>query len=616
VTLRNAAFVLLGAAVVALAAGLARQAPSPGPLASAHAGVPGLAGPDGCEQCHADEGLAAGCTGCHREVGRQLANATGWHGARVDRGVAECERCHGDHWGGDYPLVSARAWGGEPTFASVHAHAPFELAGAHAPLTCDRCHAAGDGPRTYLGLSQQCVSCHADPHGAAMSDDCAACHSQDAFVPAARFEHTRRFPLLGPHEQVACVDCHPGAKRDAPTTAPTIATTPLDFASVRGKRCEECHDSPHRAPLPGRCDDCHRAADLDFAAASLRLPAAAHAASGFELVAPHADVACDRCHAPGEPFAARYPGRRADGCVACHRSPHGGQFGAREEGCALCHGASFAVSSTTAANHQPPLTGAHVAAECSGCHRAPHAAAPVRFVATPAACPDCHADPHGGQFVAVGETCNECHDTTAFVPSRFDFAARHPPLDGSHARVGCAECHKPPFAGAPIRWSTTPTTCAKCHADPHAGQFSRRRDDCSSCHGEERFAPSTITASRHQPPLAGAHRAVACVQCHEVDARKVARFAGTPRDCKSCHADPHAGQLTRAGNDCSRCHLSEERWLPVTFDHQRDARFALDGVHARLDCTKCHARVALPDGREVVHYAPLGVECRDCHTGK
>lgn len=610
--LRALAFTLLGTALVALAALLAREAPSPGPLAAPHARQPALAGADGCPKCHAEEGLASGCIGCHREVGAQLATATGWHGSRAADGVAECERCHGDHWGADYPLVSARAWGGEPTFASVHAHAPFELAGAHAPLTCDRCHAAGDGARTYLGLSQQCRSCHADPHGAAMSDECAACHSQDAFVPAAKFEHTRRFPLLGPHERIACDDCHPGARRDATTAA----AEPLDFTVVRGKRCEECHESPHRAPLPGRCDDCHRATDLVFAAAADRLPHAAHAASGFELTAPHADVACDRCHEPAAPFAARYPGRNADQCAACHRSPHGGQFGAREDACAACHRASFAASTTTPAGHQPSLTGAHLAAACASCHRAPHAGAPVRFVATPTACAACHADAHGGQFVAAGETCDECHDTAAFVPSRFDFAGRHPPLDGAHARVECAECHVRPFVGAPIRWSTTPTECAKCHDDPHAGQFSHHRGGCSACHGEERFAPSTITASRHLPPLAGAHRAVACVQCHLSDARNVARYAGTPRDCKSCHADPHAGQLTRAGNDCNRCHRSEERWLPVTFDHQRDARFALDGVHARLDCSECHARVALPDGREVVHYAPLGVECRDCHTGR
>lgn len=603
-TLRGVVWLLLALAVLGLAVELARESPSPGPLAAAHAELPELAGLAGCQRCHADGGLAEGCATCHAEIGAQLASATGWHGARLDQGVRECDRCHGEHWGTGFPLVHDGAWGGAPpTFASAHAHAPFTLAGAHTSLACVKCHRPQDGRTSFLGGSQTCDACHDDPHGAAMSDDCAACHAQEAFTPAARFEHAQRFPLLGPHAQAACADCHP-------------ATAARDYAAVRGTRCEECHASPHRAPLPGRCEECHHAIDPRWDAAAPRLTAAAHATTGFALAAPHAGLACAQCHREAS-FVARFPGRAASDCVACHESPHGGQFGARERDCASCHDDSFARCRTTAATHLPPLTGAHLTTACDRCHR-PTTTDPafVRFVATPSACTACHADPHGGQFAARDPSCEACHDTGCFKPSRYDFATRHVPLAGAHAAVECARCHFAPSAGAPVRFAATPTECGACHADPHGGQFRTVAGGCSACHDQRRFAPSLVTASRHQPPLEGAHLATACNRCHVADASGRVRFVGTARDCKSCHADTHAGQLTRRGNDCNQCHRSNERWLPVNFDHQRDSRFALDGVHARLDCVACHLQTQLPDGRTVVHYVPLGVECRDCHTGR
>ncbi len=610
----DAVATLLALAVLGLSVELARESPGPGPLAAAHARLPELGGLAGCQRCHTPTGLADGCGGCHVAIAAQLESATGWHGARLADGVRDCDRCHGEHWGAEFPLVNALSWGGTPPdFASAHRHVAFALAGAHAALDCADCHERR-AATSFLGLAQECATCHADPHGSAMSDDCASCHAQEAFVPAARFEHSRRFPLLGPHAEAGCGDCHPrGAE--------------LDFASVRGTRCADCHASPHLASLPGRCDDCHFPIDGDWSAAAPRFGTAAHAATGFPLTAPHVNLACASCHTGAElpaAFAARFPGRAAGDCSACHRSPHGGQFGAREADCAACHDSSFSASRIDPANHVPPLTGAHVASACSGCHRRTDAAVSaaagattaVRFVGTPSACVDCHGDPHGGQFRATDPSCSSCHDTGCFQPSRYDFAARHPPLVGAHARATCRDCHLAPSAEEPVRWVGTPTECADCHVDPHAGQFRPGPGGCADCHTEERFAPSRLTATRHQPPLDGAHLAVACNRCHLPDANEVRRFAATPQTCKSCHADPHGGQLTRHGNDCSSCHRSAERWLPVAFDHARDSRFALDGVHARLACSACHPRTRLPDGREQTHYVPLGVECRDCHAGR
>jgi hypothetical protein len=77
-----------------------------------------------------------------------------------------------------------------------------------------------------------------------------------------------------------------------------------------------------------------------------------------------------------------------------------------------------------------------------------------------------------------------------------------------------------------------------------------------------------------------------------------------------CHRDPHAGQL---GVGCASCHDAARPFAQVAFDHQRDTRFALDAMHARLACGACHQPVTLATGERVVRYKPLGTSCGDCH---
>lgn len=233
---RDVLFLLLGVAVVALAGNLARVAPSPGALAAVHAARPELQGPEGCKRCHAAGGRIKACTGCHEAIANQLASGAGWHGALVAKGAQDCDQCHAEHWGADFPLVSERSWGGKPAAECAHQHVDFRLAGAHAQLDCVLCHvdrlAMAPATRTYLGLTQECASCHDDPHGEVMIDDCAACHAQQSFKPAAKFAHAQHFQLLGGHARVGCAECHPAA---------------LDFAKVRGTTCEQCHAASRAA---------------------------------------------------------------------------------------------------------------------------------------------------------------------------------------------------------------------------------------------------------------------------------------------------------------------------------------------------------------------------------
>ena len=91
-----------------------------------------------------------------------------------------------------------------------------------------------------LEAKKTCVDCHETVHGTqfdARKDKgaCDACHGEDAFVPATKFNHDRdaTFKLRGGHEGVPCNRCHPS---DLTSTDPKR----LIYRPVQGK-CESCH---------------------------------------------------------------------------------------------------------------------------------------------------------------------------------------------------------------------------------------------------------------------------------------------------------------------------------------------------------------------------------------
>jgi len=147
----------------------------------------------------------------------------------------------------------------------------------------------------------------------------------------------------------------------------------------------------------------------------------------------------------------------------------------------------------------------------------------------------------------------------------------------------------------------------------------------------QRFDLEDHVTSRY--PLLGAHRTVACSQCHlheprladrvpsEVRARLArekrparvspALFAlGPSQRCEQCHADAHAGQFPErmAGESCAGCHEAQS-FLPARFDHEKESRFPLTGKHEKAACAGCH-----PVGAGgAVRYRPLGTDCAACH---
>lgn len=656
---------LLALASLGLVLGLAWRAlerTSPGPLSAAHARLPELSDPQGCAACHGGwlQPLADACARCHARIPRDLAEGRGLHGtlpSGVDAG--RCGDCHREHLGAEAQLVTRASWtraGVPDPGAYDHAALAFALGGRHAALACDACHpaAAADplpaGSARFGGLEQRCDACHGDPHEGRMARACADCHGQEQpFAEVQAFRHADGFDDSGPHAGLACAACHdPASERSVEALAGAGAAPPT-------RACGDCHDSPHAmdfvlgtaarldATPAASCAACHPLAQGGFARPPAMAPAL-HDASGFPLAAPHASLACERCHAPaGAPFAERHAPRPPEACAACHADAHEGQF-ARGPlagvGCLGCHERERFVPPAFGVEHHAatafPLTGSHLAVACEACHARPGPGAPRAFHGTGSACADCHADAHEGRLAApAARACEGCHTTTTFAAldrDAFDHARWTAfALEGAHARAACASCHErggESAGGAPAR-APVPDACADCHADPHGGQFARPvagsadvapRTDCAACHDAAAFAPARPGfdhALWTGWDTGGVHARVACGACHPPRAepdrlgRRTLLAAG--RACADCHADPHAGQFAVGGaTDCGACHAEQGT---LAFSHER-TRFPLDARHARLDCGACHRPWPLSGGGSVVRYRPLGTACGDCHAAE
>ncbi len=271
----------------------------------------------------------------------------------------------------------------------------------------------------------------------------------------------------------------------------------------------------------------------------------------------------------------------------------------------------------------------------------PGTGAARRFEGTPHACADCHADAHRGAFDEFDnpESCARCHQPTLFSevePTAFDHGGWTGfVLDGAHARAECETCHprsaKPDdrgrsFGSSAATFGEPVERCATCHLDAHLGAFDRPelprelagRTDCARCHTSESFDELAVEPFEHERwtgyPLAEFHAQVECAECHVPTTMPDEHGRScclASKMCQNSHVDPHVAQFAVAGaTDCARCHLDAGG---LAFDHQRDSRYALDEVHAALECSACHVPWPLPGGGEAVRYKPLGTECVDCH---
>jgi hypothetical protein len=483
---------------------------------------------------------------------------------------------------------------------------PGPLARPHASLeglaSCDKCH------QQQKGLSARlCLDCHQELAGrvsrgsgfhghlpAAKRAECQSCHPDhrgrdfqmvEWEAGRDRFDHrTTGWPLAGAHARTKCNDCHQrplladAAIRQMLQSQPG-RTTMLGLPT----RCDSCHFDEHRGQLGADCQKCHNETAWKPTARFN------HQTTAFPLQGKHKDVACARCHPSQQDErtpASALPRPRAMAfmemkpidhrtCQSCHDDPHQGSFG---PGCASCHSEA------------------------------------------------------GWKIILTGGTKNTAfHEKTRY------------PLRGGHIGVACRSCHGP-FPGQPARFKGLPfAACTDCHQDAHLGQLraNGRTADCASCHTVNGFAPARYELEQHAAtrfPLEGAHQAASCRGCHPVDRKLEARVSPavrkklkrehrperwslvvlqprrTPQACAACHADVHRGQFAGVpGKDtCSRCHQTTS-FAALTFDHDRDSRFALSGKHATTPCSGCHQSEGR-GGQVMVRYKPIETACARCHA--
>ncbi len=456
---------------------------SPGELARVHKTVAGSPLITDCKKCHAPQGLTGGCLQCHSEIQAQLDRHRGYHAYLAKNKKTECAPCHSEHNGSYFALISPVSWERKDVIAFVHPHVDFRLKGAHASLSCDQCHQAKNHsvfslpkfpkftrPKTYLGLSQNCVSCHADPHAGGRVTNCISCHDQNRWKPAPFFHHDKFFPLKGAHAHVSCSQCH------APPRAARSSSAPLKiFGPVKGTRCADCHANPHRVNWQRSCESCHKV-DKPWSSANLKFTKELHALTGFHLLAPHDKVSCQKCHAPGPSFAQRYPvPRRAENrCESCHQDAHRGQFVNKYPQCVRCHTLhGWKPTHFGAPMHNQtsyPLIGGHLRADCNKCHAKDPVTKIRRYVHTPTDCGACHRDVHYGQFRKDNgktrcETCHQSTDRWSSLVFNHETQSRFK-LGEAHRKVACQQCH--PLVSLPngvrlVQYKPIKSQCSDCH---------------------------------------------------------------------------------------------------------------------------------------------------------
>jgi hypothetical protein len=509
------------------------------PLVEKHAAV-------ACEKCHTPEhmvpaeraliqrknlpgsflGLSKDCVSCHSDPHKgQLGS--------------DCQRCH-----------NMTDWKQAKQFD--HSKTKYPLTGMHAQVACEKCHlpAGPDHAVKFTGIKfDTCTACHSDPHKGAFKGTCESCHSTGGWTKvnmSTPFDHSKtKYPLLGMHLKVACVDCH--AKGDF--------KRPLEFA-----QCSSCHTpDPHKGQFQsraskGECSECHKVEGWKPSLFGVK----EHATSHYPLEGKHAAVACEKCHTPAGKdtlykvkFAA---------CADCHKDVHDNQFVAApyQNRCEACHTVKdFHRSTFTIAKHKDTrfqLTGAHAAVACGECHKAGLAERTDKilpFHFEDRTCTACHSDPHKGEFKdrmtqrrndgsVLG--CEACHNTRTWIDIKsFDHSKTKFPLVGAHRAVVCGDCHKTLPGTHEIQFKQTPQACEACHTDPHAGQFANNGiTKCGECHVVQRWAPSTFDHDkRTQFPLQGGHANVACAMCHalqrEVQGKAVLFYKPTSKKCSDCH---------------------------------------------------------------------------------
>lgn len=331
--------------------------------------------------------------------------------------------------------------------------------------------------------------------------------------------------------------------------------------------CEKCHQSFNKVGQNELCMDCHD----------------------------HANIKNDIDNGVG--YHGRIKNIENIECNTCHSDHHG-----REASIVNLTPETFDHNKTDFA-----LKGKHSRLECEACHQAEK-----KYFEAGKECINCHEkqDPHKGN---LGKQCQDCHSEKKWDVISFDHDKDTDfKLLGKHQEVKCDVCH------VGNKYEDTPKNCYACHYvnDIHDGSQGKK---CESCHSEKTWETVKFDHDKKTKfPLKGKHSDIDCVSCHT---------SGSYQDklktsCFSCHKkdDSHKGSY---GKKCKNCH-TEKSWRSVIFNHDRDTKFNLNGLHKKLLCNDCH-RSNLTDLKDIdecydchrssdVHNGEQGEQCEQCHS--
>jgi hypothetical protein len=348
---------------------------------------------------------------------------------------------------------------------------------------------------------------------------------------------------------MAIVSCSASSGAVAATVEKLLMPGKVTRAHVKQEEtCGDCHDRSNTVTQRALCLDCHK------------------------------PIAADVREHRG--YHGRMPNAGMGECRACHTEHKG-------------RNADIVQLSRAAFDHQLTdfaLEGAHTALACESCHKPRES-----WRKAPATCVGCHKndDVHRGQFTV---SCGDCHSSVTWTGGKFDHNKTDFRLTGAHQTLSCNACH---IGG---RYKHTPKTCIGCHAtdDEHRGS---RGSECGKCHVTKEWKTAKYDHLKETGyALLGVHADIDCLACHRSGNYK----DKIPKDCTGCHAadDAHA---TRFGAKCDDCH-DNEKWHPVTYDHAVQAKFPLNGAHAKIDCYACHTAVVTTQS--------LPKDCAGCHRSE
>ena len=507
---------------------------SPGELALPHAHLEGITH---CTQCHTtgNKVTREKCLDCHKIIQANITANKGYHASK-EVNSKQCVVCHNDHHGREFQLIKIE----KKNFN--HANAGYVLKGKHLKTECASCHKAAfikdpilkKKPNTYLGLSQECLSCHADYHQGKLSSKCITCHNFETFKKATGFDHSKtHFPLLGEHKNVECLKCHKSEIIDGKTAQ---KFTGLQFAN-----CTPCHKDVHNNKFGQNCKQCHTEESFAF---NKSRKVFNHDKTNFKLIGKHLLVDCKKCHTGKSmttPVKHNY-------CTDCHADYHKGDFEHKgiSPDCNECHtNDGFSPSNFTIEKHNATkfkLEGAHLATSCTACHKKQKN---WSFKKIGRKCVDCHTNEHKG-FIAEkffpNEDCTICHNVTEWSKVTFDHNKTNYKLEGSHTKANCAACHyKKDDKGTEIQlFANLSHDCSTCHKDAHNGEFAvNGKTDCYRCHGFDKWENSKFDHNTSRYKLEGPHKTVKCEECHKPkwnEKGKYINYRIEKFECSDCHS--------------------------------------------------------------------------------